>query len=184
MAESGCRPSRQQRQQPQPLRGGQYAGVPSFTRRDEPGRRGSAPVGALASPAHGRHRRSRPILGAALVGLAVGELLIRRAGGGLLSDLDRAASPGPEAANLDATLGLPYEPLAAVLGVLALAALLAPPSLRVEVRARARRAERARVGALPAAAWDRAPRAGWMVSAKHGARDRGLGSVLSVSRCT
>ena len=182
MAESGCRPSRQQRQQPQPLRGGQYAGVPSFTRRDEPGRRGSAPVGALASPAHGRHRRSRPILGAALVGLAVGELLIRRAGGGLLSDLDRAASPGPEAANLDATLGLPYEPLAAVLGVLALAALLAPPSLRVE--ARARRAERARVGALPAAGWDRAPRAGWMVSASTELAI-GLGSVpCSVSRCT
>ena len=178
MAESGCRPSRQQRQQPQPLRGGQYAGVPSFTRRDEPGRRGSAPVGALASPAHGRHRRSRPILGAALVGLAVGELLIRRAGGGLLSDLDRAASPGPEAANLDATLGLPYEPLAAVLGVLALAALL------VEVRARARRAERARVGALPAAGWDRAPRAGWMVSASTELAI-GLGSVpCSVSRCT
>lgn len=62
---------------------------------------------------------------AALLGLAGGELLIRGAGRDLLSGLDAAAAPGPGAATLDEVLGLPYEPLAVVLGVVALIALLA-----------------------------------------------------------
>jgi uncharacterized membrane protein YedE/YeeE len=62
---------------------------------------------------------------AALLGLAGGELFIRGTGSELLSDLDAAASPDPDAATLDAALGVPYEPLAALLGLLGLAALLA-----------------------------------------------------------
>ncbi len=63
--------------------------------------------------------------GAALVGIACGELLTRGLGSELLSDLDRASSPPPSAATLDSALDLPYEPVAAVLGIAALVALFA-----------------------------------------------------------
>jgi uncharacterized protein len=59
----------------------------------------------------------------AIIGVVVGELLVRGPGRPLLAELDR----GPAAARpdtLDAAVGLPYEPLAAGLGVVALLALL------------------------------------------------------------
>ena len=62
-------------------------------------------------------------LAVAIAGFAVGELLIRGAGSGLITALDDAARPRENA--LSGLLGVGYEPLALVLGVAALAALLA-----------------------------------------------------------
>jgi uncharacterized protein len=59
----------------------------------------------------------------AIAGFALGELFIRGPGRQLLADLDRSRPPG--SATLDGALGLPYEPVAAVLGLLALLVLLA-----------------------------------------------------------
>lgn len=62
-------------------------------------------------------------LGVALVGFAAGELLVRGAGEPLIRSLDDAARPGER--GLPGLLGVGYEPLALVIGVGALGALLA-----------------------------------------------------------
>ncbi len=103
----------------------------------------------------------------ALVGLGAGELLIRGPGRDLLSGLDEAGAPGPGAATLDAVLGLPYEPLAAVLGIIVLTALLA--------RRRDGLGFGLALGALSALAW---VFAGW-VGAGYGLGFAGTPSSLS-----
>lgn len=81
----------------------------------------------------------------AIAAFAAGELLVRGPGSGLLGDLDRASAPGAGTATLDALLDLPYEAVAAFLGVLTLIALL--------VRRRDGLALGLALGALSALAW-------------------------------
>ena len=63
-------------------------------------------------------------LGIAIAGFAAGELLVRGPGSDLIATLDDASRPGTR--SLTALLGADYTPLALVLGVAALVALLAP----------------------------------------------------------
>jgi uncharacterized protein len=85
----------------------------------------------------------------AIAGFALGELVVRGPGRELLAGLDHGRVS--ESATLDAAIGLPYEPVAAALGVLALLVLL--------VRRRDGLALGLGLGALSALAW---AAAGWI----------------------
>jgi hypothetical protein len=82
-------------------------------------------------------------LALAIIGFAAGELLIRGAGGGVIETLDDAARPSER--SLAGVLGVGYEPVALVVGVLALALLLG--------RGRRGAARGVALGAVAAAAW-------------------------------
>ncbi|MGH2947093.1 MAG: YeeE/YedE thiosulfate transporter family protein [Solirubrobacteraceae bacterium] len=125
-------------------------------------------------------------LAVAIAGFAVGELLVRGPGDGVIAALDDAARPRESA--VPELLGAGYEPVAAVLGLAALALLLRrglsgvvaglarhPAAVarldaghRVHGRGRARHlvpAPRAATGAAPApSAWRRPDRRGRTVS--------------------
>ena len=90
-------------------------------------------------------------LGTAIAGFAVGELLIRGPGRGLIETLDDASRPGEN--GLPAALDVGYEPVALGLGVAALAALLA--------RRRDGLVGGLALGAVAAAAWIAADAAGY-----------------------
>ena len=90
-------------------------------------------------------------LAIAIVGFAVGELLIRGPGSGLIETLDDASRPEENA--LTGLLDAGYEPVALVLGVAALAALLA--------RRRDGLVAGLALGAVAAGAWVAADAAGY-----------------------
>lgn len=90
-------------------------------------------------------------LAVAIIGFAAGEMLIRGPGSPLIAALDDAARPDQR--GLTGLLGAGYEPLALVLGALALAPLLA--------RRRDGLAAGAALGAVAAGAWLAADAAGY-----------------------
>jgi hypothetical protein len=90
-------------------------------------------------------------LASAIAGFTAGELLIRGPGSGLIETLDNASRPGEHA--LTGLLDAGYEPVALVLGVAALAALL--------TRRRDGLVAGLALGAVSAAAWVAADAAGY-----------------------
>ena len=90
-------------------------------------------------------------LAIAIAGFAAGELLVRGPGEGLIGSLDDASRPAENA--LTGLTGASYEPLALVLGVLALAALLK--------RGRGGLLAGVALGAVAAGAWIAADAAGY-----------------------
>jgi len=90
-------------------------------------------------------------LAIAIAGFAVGELLVRGPGDGLIAALDDASRPGENA--LTGLTGAGYQPLALVLGVVALAALI--------TRGRGGLIAGLALGAVAAATWVAADAAGY-----------------------
>ena len=82
-------------------------------------------------------------LGVAIAAFALGELLVRGPGSGVIETLDGASAPSRQ--GLAQVIGVDYQPLAVVLGVVVLAALLA--------RRRAGLVAGVALGAVAAAAW-------------------------------